>query len=151
MNASTAPNAIHDTAQFKSASSTPQEPSTPHSDENESAISATGWIAKRDRHMQLINTSVYDQKTLSRAKAMEETRRLRAQQRDEREKAKINKHFQRNQAHATNTTPSSAAIDHTVTINGLLFRVTNGGSRLARISGKHLFCVLYRTSFQRIT
>ncbi|KAG4303239.1 hypothetical protein PCANB_000589 [Pneumocystis canis] len=34
----------------------------------------SGWIQKRDRHIQLINASVYDSTTKKRAKAMEETR-----------------------------------------------------------------------------
>jgi len=109
--------------------------------ENEPPPTATGWIAKRDRHMQLINTSVYDKETQLRARAMEETRKLKAQQRDEREKSKISRHLHRIASQSVQPTgPSSTrggtASTHEVTINGLHFRVTNGGSRLVRVSGR---------------
>ncbi len=108
--------------------------------ENEPPQSAGSWVAKRDRHMQLINTSIYDKDTQSRVKAIQETRKLKAQQRDEREKFKINKHLQRFGPKLVQVTGSSHESDpstraHVITVNDIQFRVTNGGSKLVRVSG----------------
>ena len=91
---------------------------------------ATGWIAKRDRHMQLINPSVYGKETQNRSQAMAETRRQKALQRDQKEKQKIQKHFFTRDAQPgpTSTTP----VVHELDIDGLRFQVLNGGSKLAR-------------------
>lgn len=51
--------------------------STRHTDTNMNDGSqsvSTGWIQKRDRHIQLINASVYDNTVKKRVKAIEETR-----------------------------------------------------------------------------
>jgi len=107
--------------------------------ENEPPQSAGSWVAKRDRHMQLINTSIYDKDTQSRVKAIQETRKLEAQQRDDREKFKINKHLQRfgpKLNHVTGSSPESDSTrTHVITVNDIQFRVTNGGSKLVRVSG----------------
>lgn len=112
---------------------------TPKANENEPPPSTGSWVAKRDRHMQLINTSIYDKDTQSRVKAIQETRRLKAQQRDEREKFKINKHIQRFTPKSTKVAGTSALesthTTHEVTIDGIQFRVTNGGSKLVRAFG----------------
>lgn len=96
--------------------------------------------------MQLINTSIYDKETQSRAKAMEETRKIKAQQRDEREKLKISNHLHRLASQSTypngsNQMVAATATSHEVTVNGTRFRVTNGGSRLVRVSGRPAFPV----------
>lgn len=112
---------------------------TPKSNENEPPQPAGSWVAKRDRHMQLINTSIYDKDTQSRVRAIQETRKLKAQQRDEREKFKINKHIQRFTPKSTQVAGISALESthtiHEVTIDGIQFRVTNGGSKLVRAFG----------------
>ncbi|KAL9101542.1 MAG: hypothetical protein Q9163_003197 [Psora crenata] len=95
----------------------------------------SGWITKRDRHVQLINPSVYDKETQSRSKAMEETRRQKAQQRDRREKRNLRRHFQ-----VQNGLPGPARRTspvHQLEVDGLRFRVLNGGSKLARIRGPY--------------
>ncbi|KZF23854.1 CCCH zinc finger protein [Xylona heveae TC161] len=97
-----------------------------------------GWIAKRDRHMQLINTSIYDKETQARAKAIEETRKLKAKQRDEREKFKLTRHLQKLATQNVQSSPSvsvpSSASVHEITINDIHFRVADGGSKLTRVS-----------------
>ena len=109
--------------------------------ENEPPQTAGTWVAKRDRHMQLINTSIYDKDTQSRVRAIQETRKLKAQQRDEREKLKIHRHLQRvatQSAQVAGSSPGSESttISHKVTVNGIQFRVTSGGSKLVRDSGR---------------
>ncbi|MCJ1405026.1 hypothetical protein MMC11_008252 [Xylographa trunciseda] len=97
------------------------------------------WISKRDRHMQLINSSVYDKEKNLRQQAIEKTRQEKALRKNQREMHKIGKHFQRI---ADNTLPT--AIQHSergntavyeVNVNGLRFQVLNGGSKLMRDLG----------------
>ncbi|KAI4135780.1 MAG: hypothetical protein LQ347_000369 [Umbilicaria vellea] len=99
----------------------------------------SGWITKRDRHMQLINSSVFDKESQARSKAIEETRRQKAQQRDQREKLKIKNHLQflnaaEQPAASLSTTPNFML--HKLVINGVQFQVVDGGSKLLRVAGK---------------
>lgn len=102
--------------------------------------SATGWVTKRDRHMQLINSSVFDKETPMRNKAIDETRRQKALYKDQRERYKINKHLRGIATHAgrpsTTPTATTAPIVHEISVEGLRFHVTDGGSKLARIRGE---------------
>lgn len=93
--------------------------------------SANRWVTKRDRHMQLINSSVYDKETQARNKAIEETRRQKAVQKDQREKQKIERHLNA----LTSRAGQASNVVHEVSINGLRFHVANGGSKLVRILG----------------
>ena len=82
--------------------------------------------------MQLINSSVYDKETQARKKAIEETRRQKALQRDQREKQKIERHL-----NGLNSRPGQASgVVHEVSINDLGFHVVDGGSKLVRIRGE---------------
>ena len=90
-----------------------------------------GWVTKRDRHMQLINSSIYDKETQVRNKAIEETRRQKALKRDEREKQKIQRHLKTLNAQPSQDIATPAVYD--ILINGLRFQVLDGGSKLARI------------------
>ncbi|MCJ1396404.1 hypothetical protein MMC18_009294 [Xylographa bjoerkii] len=101
------------------------------------------WISKRDRHMQLINSSIYDKETNLRQQAIDKTRHERALQRNQREMLKIGKHFQ---SIGDNTVP--VPVPHSlrgetavyeVNINGLRFQVLNGGSKLSRDQGSYEF------------
>ena len=96
--------------------------------------STNRWVTKRDRHMQLINSSVYDKETQTRNKAIEETRRQKALQKDRREKQKIERHLNA----LTSRAGSVTNIIHEVSINGLRFHVADGGSKLVRIRGENL-------------
>ena len=94
------------------------------------------WISKRDRHMQLINSSIYDKETNLRQQAIDKTRHEKAMRRNQREIHKISKHFQKI---ADNTGPSAThrssrgnTAVYEVIINGLRFQVLNGGSKLLR-------------------
>lgn len=94
---------------------------------------SNGWVSKRDRHMQLINTNVYEQHTHDKMKAIEESRKRKLHQRDLRERSKIARHFQINSAHDPKTASS-----HEVNVQGIRFQVAQGGSKLMRVSGTHL-------------
>ena len=91
------------------------------------------WVTKRDRHMQLINSSVYDKETQARNKAMEETRRQKMFEKDQREKHKIARHLKS----LTSRAGQASDVAHEVTITGLRFQVADGGGKLVRIRGEN--------------
>lgn len=103
-------------------------------DGNEPLQSANGWITKRDRHMQLINTSIFDKETQVRNKAIEETRKQKALRKDQREKQKIERHL-KTLAPDTGYAIATRTV-HEVNIDGLRFHVLDGGSKLARVRGE---------------
>ena len=91
------------------------------------------WVTKRDRHMQLISSSVYDKETQARHKAMEETRRQKALEKDRREKQKIERHLNT----LTSRAGQATNVAHELLVNGLRFQVADGGSKLVRIRGEN--------------
>jgi hypothetical protein len=80
--------------------------------------------------MQLINSAVYDKETQARAKAMEETRKLKAQRRTEREQAKVLRYAQG----STVSTAAQPSADHQILVNDVPFKIVRGGSKLVRVS-----------------
>ena len=102
-------------------------------DEGPTPLQSTNrWVTKRDRHMQLINSLVYDRETQARNKAIEETRRQKAHLKDQREKQKIKRHLN------SLATRAGQATDpvHEILVNELRFHVADGGSKLVRIRGE---------------
>ena len=103
-------------------------------DGKESVQRPTGWVTKRDRHMQLINSSIYDKETQLRNKAIEETRKQKSLRRDQREKQKIQRHLKTLSVYSDQNKATPTV--HELLINGLRFHVLDGGSKLARIRGE---------------
>lgn len=102
------------------------------------------WIAKRDRHMQLINPAIYDQETQARAKAMEQSRRAKTQKRTEVEQAKVLEYARgpaRGPAQASTAT-ATAQTGHQVFVNDVPFRIGRGGSKLIRVSSTSFYVVV---------
>lgn len=99
--------------------------------DNEPLNSPMSWVTKRDRHMQLINSSIFNKETQMRNKAIDHTRRQKLFQRDLREKSKIQRHL----AGLSKSAPTNV---HEILINGLAFQVVNGGSKLCRAQSKLL-------------
>ncbi|KAI9794309.1 MAG: hypothetical protein M1833_000400 [Piccolia ochrophora] len=99
-----------------------------------------GWIVKHDRHRQLINSSVYEKELNTRARDMEETRKLVARRRDDREKMKLSKYLHRHALNAggatasLGSTPAVVSRNHLIRIDDLSFHVVDGGSRLVKVS-----------------
>ena len=103
-------------------------------DEEPISVQSTDrWVTKRDRHMQLINSSVYDKEAQARNKAIEETRRQKVLEKDDREKHKIARHLKT----LTSRAGQASDVAHEVTITGLRFQVADGGSKLVRIRGEN--------------
>ena len=97
---------------------------------------SASWISKCDRHMQLISSTVYDKDTETRNKAIRETRRQKAFEKQQIEKAKIHRHLESLNHRQASNVPFATPATHTVYIDGLRFAVMNGGSKLLRIRGK---------------
>lgn len=100
------------------------------------------WVAKRDRHMQLINSAVYDQQALARAKAMEATRQEKLKRRSERQKLKLKRFLERSknavpQAYGTGYGGVGAASSsHEVNVGGIRYHVSAGGNKLVKVPGE---------------
>ena len=114
-----------------------------HSTSNEvnDGHNATGWVSKRDRHMQLFNSAIYNKESQIRTKAIEQTRKKDQDRKDQDEKRKINKHLQKLTTPAGRSSAglvTTAPIDHQLYVNGIRFRVVNGGSKLSRIFGRKI-------------
>lgn len=109
-------------------------PSSDNDRETRQPTTSNGWVAKRDRHMQLINSAVYDKEKQARAKAMEETRKFKAQRRAEREQTKVLRYAQAAGGGATVSTTAQPAAAHRILVNDIPFKITNGGSKLVRLS-----------------
>ncbi len=109
----------------------------------ESGPPSTSWVSKRDRHMQLISSTIYDKDTENRDKAMRESKRQSAFQAQHIEKAKIQRHLQTLNLGQPSDSSSVAPLAHKVYINGLSFIVKNGGSKLLRVRGTISSIILF--------
>ncbi|EGD89348.1 hypothetical protein H112_02966 [Trichophyton rubrum D6] len=98
------------------------------------------WIAKRDRHMQLINSSIFDQETQARNKAIAETRRLKAQKKAAREESMVLRHAQSasrfSESNRSEAQPDGRA--YTIYVGDIPFQVAQGGSKLISLSNDPL-------------
>ncbi|PGH12709.1 hypothetical protein AJ79_04069 [Helicocarpus griseus UAMH5409] len=100
-----------------------------------------GWVAKRDRHMQLINSAIYDKEAQARTKAIEESRKLKAQKKTQREEAKVLRHVQGVGGYQPVPTQigGQRAASYQIDIQGIPFQVVQGGSKLIRLPSESIF------------
>ncbi|KAK7414310.1 hypothetical protein QQX98_006827 [Neonectria punicea] len=91
-----------------------------------------GWVARNDRHRQLINANVYEKESQNRTKAIEETRQRKLNGHRYREKTQFNE-FLKHQAVASNTLTNTAGRNEIV-IEGIRFCVVEGGKKLVKVS-----------------
>lgn len=113
--------------------STPSSTSSPgpasdNDGETRPSTTSNGWVAKHDRHMQLINSAVYDKEKEARAKAMEESRKMKEQRHAQREEMKV-LHYAQGPTGASVSTASQQIL-----VNDVPFKVMRGGSKLVRVS-----------------
>ncbi|KAK5655431.1 hypothetical protein OQA88_5702 [Cercophora sp. LCS_1] len=102
------------------------------------ASSSSSWITKNDRHLQLINSSVYDKESQARTKAIEQTRRHQQNLKDEQERIKLISHLNRVAASGPIGPPGhqhQRPSKYEVTVEGIKFAVTKNGSKLVRVPG----------------
>lgn len=106
--------------------------------------SSNGWVAKRDRHMQLINSAIYNKEAQARAKAIAETQRLKAERRAKAEEAKVMRYVHGHGRQLPTAGPAQAAVttqrsmSYQIMVNDIPFQVARGGSKLIRISSAEL-------------
>jgi hypothetical protein len=88
--------------------------------------------------MQLINSAIFDKETQARTKAIEESRKLRAQKRAEREESKVLRYVQGigGQISSGTQTGVSRPSFYQILIQGIPFQVVQGGSKLIRLSSE---------------
>lgn len=104
---------------------------------SEGTTTPTGWVARNDRHRQLINASVYEKESQTRAKAIEETRKRKLDSRRNREKAQFTE-FLKHQSGTSSapTNPTASTGTNMITIEGIQFQVLDGGKKLVKLRGK---------------
>ncbi|KAL1965805.1 hypothetical protein VTN77DRAFT_5126 [Rasamsonia byssochlamydoides] len=97
---------------------------------------SSGWVAKRDRHIQLINSAIYNKEAQARAKAIAETQRLKAERRAKAEEAKVMRYVHGNgrQLPAQAAVTAQRQTPYQILVNDIPFQVARGGSKLIRIS-----------------
>ena len=90
------------------------------------------WIQVKERHMQLINASVYNDKVEAKAKAIEETKKHREEQRDNaherKEMAKLRSYMKKFSQQGV------------LNYRGTNYRIIAGGNKLERIHGASQGC-----------
>ncbi|KKA23839.1 CCCH zinc finger protein [Rasamsonia emersonii CBS 393.64] len=105
---------------------------------------SNGWVAKRDRHIQLINSAIYNKEAQARTKAIAETQRLKAERRAKAEEAKVMRYVHGNGRQLPSAVPAQAAgtsqrpTSYQIMVNDIPFQVARGGSKLIRISSAKL-------------
>ena len=102
--------------------------------------SGPSFVTKKDRHFQLINTSVYEKESQNRTKAIEETRKQKAIEREAREKTKFNRHIQRVAGNVARLASSNTPNNYELTVQGVRFLVQKDGSKLVKVSGEKSSC-----------
>lgn len=95
------------------------------------------YVTRTDRHLQLINTSVFEKDVQARASAIEQTQRQKRLQKEQMEKARVMNFLQHNASSvppvASNpTTAAAGAPKYEVTVDGIRFQITKRGSKLVR-------------------
>lgn len=95
----------------------------------------SGWVSKRDRHMQLISSKIYDKEFEVRKKAIDQTQRRKAFLKRQKERDQANQYLRSLNDHSS-TTLSAPRTDYRVVLGGLSFTVMSGGSKLSRDPGK---------------
>lgn len=99
------------------------------------SASSPAWVTKSDRHLQLINTNIYQEHADARAKAIEQTRLQRLRQKENRERNLLMNHLTSSGfPSAVSTDPTSAPV-YEITVDGIKFAVVKGGSKLVKVPG----------------
>ncbi|GAB1311414.1 hypothetical protein MFIFM68171_01624 [Madurella fahalii] len=102
-----------------------------------SDASNSSWVTKHDRHLQLINSSVYKKEAPARSLALEQTRRQKLALRNKQERAKLISHLTRmvdsgDFGPANRQTTSGK---YEIAVQGVRFVVSKNGSKLVKVPG----------------
>ncbi|CAN8098643.1 unnamed protein product [Discula destructiva] len=114
----------------------------PNSSEADAAAGASGstnslsWVTKNDRHLQLINTNIYQEHADARTKAIEQTRLQHLRHKEHRERKRLMNHLASSgYSSAASTDPHSSAPVYEIVVDGIKFAVVKGGSKLVKLPG----------------
>ncbi|CRG91657.1 Zinc finger CCCH domain-containing protein C337,12 [Talaromyces islandicus] len=127
-----APSASRESSQTPAASDASENPAS------------NGWVAKRDRHMQLINSAIYDKEAQARTKAIAATQKGKQERKGKAEEAKVLRYAQgaRNPHVDATTTSAPGGVSnfasYQIFIHDIPFQVARGGSKLIRQSSATL-------------
>jgi hypothetical protein len=100
------------------------------------ASSSSSWVSRNDRHLQLINSNIYEKDAQARVRAIEQSRRQTQILRDDRERAKLISHFNHVANSRPNTTNAQGSPDkYEVAIQGIRFLVTKNGGKHVKVPG----------------
>ncbi|KAL4925489.1 CCCH zinc finger protein [Aspergillus undulatus] len=128
---------LNNSATPASQSATPSDGVAMDTDETSRSATPNAWVTKHARHMQLINSAVYDKEAQKRVKALEETRKAKAQKKAQAEQAKVLQ-FAQGAARQFSTpqvsVPGGSSGEYQILLNHIPFRVSRGGGKLIRVS-----------------
>ncbi|KAK6078772.1 hypothetical protein SCUP234_06110 [Seiridium cupressi] len=99
---------------------------------NSNAAGSGSWVSRTDRHLQLINSSVFEKDSQARASAIEETQRQKRLRKEQAEKNRFLNYVQQYASSAAPTSPSTPASRYEITVEGIRFQITKQGSKLVR-------------------
>lgn len=88
------------------------------------------WVVRRDRHMQIINSGIYEHEAQARTKAVEASRAKKAKDRNMQEKQRLQDFLAESREPAARAAPS-----HCLTLDGLSYEFQHNGEKLTRIYG----------------
>ncbi|KAJ9137885.1 Zinc finger CCCH domain-containing protein 3 [Pleurostoma richardsiae] len=105
-------------------------------DPTTSYASNASWVTKSDRHLQLINSAVYEKEAQARTKAIEQTRLQKQRHKDHQERAKLFRHLS-GMGGGAQAVPADnhAAANYEIIVDNIPFRVTKNGSKLVKLPG----------------
>lgn len=95
------------------------------------------WVTRNDRHLQLINSNIFQEQTEARAKAIQQTRLQKHRQKDARERAQFMSHLKQTTNPSVVSANPASAPAYEIVVEGIRFRVTNDGSKLVKIPGAY--------------
>ncbi|KAL1846771.1 hypothetical protein Daus18300_014141 [Diaporthe australafricana] len=96
---------------------------------------ASSWVTRNDRHLQLINSNVFHEQAEARSKAMQQTRLQKEQQKQHRERARLMNHIKHTASPSAVSANPAAAPTYEILVEGIRFRVANNGSKLVKLPG----------------
>ena len=104
---------------------------------------APSWVSRTDRHLQLINSDVYEKESQARTKAIEQTRLQKLKQRDHHERSKLRNHFSHLASSTTTKRAAAAAAaagnslqsTYQVFVESIPFYIAKNGSKLVKVPG----------------
>ncbi|EPE07019.1 ccch zinc finger protein [Ophiostoma piceae UAMH 11346] len=112
-----------------------------NADGNSASKTGPSWVSRTDRHMQLINSDVYEKDSQARAKAIEQTRLQKQKQRDHHERSKLRNHFSHLASSGTTPATRAAAASNSlqstyqVFVADIPFYIAKNGSKLVKVPG----------------